>query len=174
MLKKILIASLMLSSTSVFSATLPGDRSFANLSDPSAANNFLIDNRGNPNYASLILDSALTSIGTFNLTTTFTVTGNNKVLVGLGLFNGTSVTDIFSLVSSPNATGEYLVNLTNLAGGNNYKLYFNVNGGGGNIGGTYNISAPVTTPVPEPETYSMMFAGLTMMGVVAFRRKKNS
>lgn len=167
MLKKIVIAALMLSSTSVFAATTTDTRSFANLSDPKSANNFQTGN-----YASLNLDSVLTSVGSFNLTANFTVTGAGKSLNGLGLFDGTSVTDIFSSVSSLN--GQYLLNLTNLVAGNNYKLYFNVNAGGGNIGGSYTISPPVTTPVPEPETYSMMFAGLTMMGLVAFRRKKNS
>jgi hypothetical protein len=30
----------------------------------------------------------------------------------------------------------------------------------------------LTTPVPEPETYAMMLAGLGLLGVVARRRKQ--
>jgi hypothetical protein len=33
-------------------------------------------------------------------------------------------------------------------------------------------AAPVTAPVPEPETYAMMLAGLGLLGVVARRRKQ--
>lgn len=39
---------------------------------------------------------------------------------------------------------------------------------GGNI-----VAAPVT-PVPEPETYAMLLAGLGVMGAIARRRKQNS
>lgn len=33
---------------------------------------------------------------------------------------------------------------------------------------------PVTPPVPEPETYAMLLAGLGMLGFIARRRQKNS
>ncbi len=33
---------------------------------------------------------------------------------------------------------------------------------------------PITTPVPEPETYAMLLAGLGVMGAVARRRKQKS
>jgi hypothetical protein len=35
-------------------------------------------------------------------------------------------------------------------------------------------STPVTAPIPEPETYAMMMAGLGLLGVVARRRKQKS
>jgi hypothetical protein len=35
-----------------------------------------------------------------------------------------------------------------------------------------NINLAATTPVPEPETYAMMLAGLGLMGFIARRRKK--
>lgn len=37
--------------------------------------------------------------------------------------------------------------------------------------GGYNGSVALTSPVPEPETYGMMLAGLGLMGFVARRRK---
>lgn len=36
------------------------------------------------------------------------------------------------------------------------------------------VSGPVAAPVPEPETYAMMLAGLGLLGVVARRRKQKS
>ena len=36
---------------------------------------------------------------------------------------------------------------------------------------SHDAEAHVTTPVPEPETYAMLLAGLVLMGLVARRRK---
>ena len=41
----------------------------------------------------------------------------------------------------------------------------------GNSGGKYQIGV-FTTPVPEPETYAMLLAGLGLMGTIARRRSK--
>jgi PEP-CTERM motif len=40
------------------------------------------------------------------------------------------------------------------------------------LGEGYYISA--VTPVPEPETYAMMLAGLGLMGTIARRRKNKN
>lgn len=47
------------------------------------------------------------------------------------------------------------------------------NGGSGGVpsGHTGKPSGGVTSPVPEPETYAMLMAGLGVMGAVARRRK---
>ena len=60
---------------------------------------------------------------------------------------------------------------SNLAAGN-YAL--NVFGNPtGSLGGTYSGAlAAVTAPVPEPETYAMMIAGLVAVGFLAGRRKQ--
>ena len=42
---------------------------------------------------------------------------------------------------------------------------------GGTMQGTFPISQTITAAVPEPETYAMMMAGLSMIGFVARRRK---
>lgn len=39
--------------------------------------------------------------------------------------------------------------------------------------GTYGILSQLTTPVPEPETYAMLLAGLGLMGFVARRRQRS-
>ena len=36
------------------------------------------------------------------------------------------------------------------------------------------LSQTIAAPVPEPETYAMMLAGLSAMGFVARRRKKTA
>lgn len=37
---------------------------------------------------------------------------------------------------------------------------------------TAQLTSPVTTPIPEPETYAMLLAGLGLMGFVARRRQR--
>lgn len=161
MLKKLLIASLLLSSSSVFAAT--ETRTFSNLSDPASANNF---NTGN--YAFVDLEAALTG-SIFDLSATFST--GNKVLNGLALFN--SSTNSNTLLSfNTLANNNYDFSLSGIAAGT-YQLRFNVASGGGTIGGNYSVST-VTSAVPEPETYGMMLVGLGFMSTIAFRRQKNS
>jgi hypothetical protein len=65
----------------------------------------------------------------------------------------------------------YTFNLQNLVAGT-YTLQFNF-AGGSHFVGEYTIS-PNTLPIPEPETYGMMFTGLAFMGLIVLRRLKNS
>ncbi|MFN4063761.1 MAG: FxDxF family PEP-CTERM protein [Parazoarcus communis] len=52
--------------------------------------------------------------------------------------------------------------------------FFTVSGKAtGTMGGAYSF-AVVTQPVPEPETYAMLLAGLGLVGAVARRRMKNA
>ncbi len=58
-------------------------------------------------------------------------------------------------------------NQVSLANGN---YYFDVKGTVGRFGGGYVIASSIS-PVPEPETYAMLMAGLGLMGLIAIRRK---
>ena len=57
--------------------------------------------------------------------------------------------------------------------GNGNANFTNVNGTV-NLDGTSFKSTLVAAPVPEPETYAMMLAGLGLMGTIARRRKQKS
>ena len=65
----------------------------------------------------------------------------------------------------------------NLAGGN-YTLKVTGNVQGVGFGGTPAIGGALAqyqvTPVPEPETYAMLLAGLGVMGAIARRRSKTA
>ena len=99
------------------------------------------------------------SNGTYSLFSTADYgvgTSLDDAQVGGGwLFNGT--------------TGSTVNTVTNLHIGN---YYFRVSGVGGLGGGQYLLnSTVVTAPIPEPETYALMVAGLSVLGFVARRKK---
>jgi hypothetical protein len=42
------------------------------------------------------------------------------------------------------------------------------------LAGTADGSIPVAAPIPEPETYAMLLAGLGLLSLVARRRRKSA
>lgn len=60
--------------------------------------------------------------------------------------------------------------VSGLSGSSLTNLYLKVQGIDGGYSAKY---TPVTTPVPEPETYAMILAGLGLIGFTARRRKQN-
>ena len=76
----------------------------------------------------------------------------NDALQGSFAFDNTSVTGVFS----PLAAGNYF-----------YEVTGDVTG---TVGGSYTLSSTVS-PIPEPETYAMLLAGLGLVGFSARRRK---
>jgi hypothetical protein len=64
--------------------------------------------------------------------------------------------------------GSTLTNMYIMVQGITYDIGYCLNGG-------YSAKyTPITTPVPEPETYAMILAGLGLIGFTARRRKRNT
>lgn len=97
------------------------------------------------------------------LDTTIYLYNSSQVLVGTGedssLSDGAagSATPYDSFLTYTGAAGTYFVKVANYAGSE--------------FAQTYDLQ--IQTPVPEPETYAMMLAGLGLMGTIARRRKTN-
>jgi hypothetical protein len=70
--------------------------------------------------------------------------------------------------ASPN---EYTLSFSSLTAGDHYLQILREDHGGG-TGFNINVTAELAAPVPEPETYAMMLAGLGLLGVMARRRKQ--
>ena len=157
-MKKLLAATLLLASTSVFATTTTfSGRDHWGVEDSETA-------KINISYTA----------GSFNLTgmldpTLRFINDANSGLYGpLGLLSDSDSTFTYAPVLFD--WTRYTFSASNLAAGS-YTLQFNLFGGG-RYTGSYTTSA-VSTPVPEPETYGMMFVGLALMGTIAFRRQKN-
>lgn len=101
-------------------------------------------------------------VATFDLGTTFDILGLNVNLYTSG----------GSLVQAGSALGSVAILPVTTIGAGSYDL--RVSGTiTGTAGGTYagTLSA-AAAPIPEPETYALMLAGLGLMGFVARRRKQ--
>lgn len=80
--------------------------------------------------------------------------------------------------ASPTAGHYHVVETLNLSSGDNlFKLYFDPNAGGpvgwidGQFKGSVTFDFGGAAPIPEPETYAMLLAGLGLLGFAARRRK---
>lgn len=90
-------------------------------------------------------------------------------ITGLSLYNSTG-----SLVTSGNMLQQGTVDVWTISGSNltagNY--YLQVSGNlVGNTAAAFGGAISMAAPVPEPETYGMMLAGLGVLGFMARRRK---
>ena len=83
----------------------------------------------------------------------------------------------FSIISTvmapPAGSGMLSMTVGAQPAGNYYLSVFGITNG--SQGGIYNgaISVSAVTPVPEPESYAMLLAGLGVMGAIAVRRNKS-
>jgi hypothetical protein len=79
------------------------------------------------------------------------------------------------MISGGGVTAD-LFNYTSAPGGGNgtWHSALHMQGLGQDAEGSGWIGATPTTPVPEPETYAMLLAGLALMGFVARRRRERS
>jgi hypothetical protein len=118
--------------------------------------------------------------------------GLNVTDVTLKFYNGntllTAIDGSFALASSVvgNGSAGFLVSVTptqqahlnttvfNLAGSPNFRIALESTITGV-AGGAESFSAvSAVSPIPEPETYALMLAGLGLMGMVGVRRSKSS
>ena len=112
------------------------------------------------------LDAIISSISQ-SADTGLDITGLSLYSAGTGTGAGTLVADGTSLQSG--AIDVWTVSTDNLAAG---SYYLQVTGNlvsdqAASFGGAVSLAAPV----PEPETYGMMIAGLGVLGFLARRRK---
>lgn len=126
-------------------------------------------------------------VGSFTDTYTFSIPGMsdvasttvaNNLLTVLGLDNGQvslfreagATDDLIGSYKFDGTTGNTWHTMMGLAAGD---YYYQVTGDTtGSVGGFYSITSTVT-PVPEPETYAMLLAGLGVVGSL-YRRRKSS
>ncbi len=138
-----------------------------------------IDDNGASLAATTILELPVSSTATaFNFAGTLDLVGNLNKGGGTGAefglyLNGIILKDI-NQFSENNTTNAYTFDFKNLVSGN-YALRFNVDGGP--IVRRYSLESSIspasfTTPVPEPESYALLMAGLGLMVAIAKRTAK--
>lgn len=114
-------------------------------------------------YLSLTFDGTRDLVAGINATSTkniaFTafdlVAADMSTVLATGTFGNFGPRLALGGLTSTNVAGEYFIHIAGTASG----------------AGTYNGTASLVSPVPEPETYGMLLAGLGMIGFVARRRK---
>ncbi|MED5620134.1 FxDxF family PEP-CTERM protein [Ideonella sp. BN130291] len=138
-------------------------------------------------HADLELAAALVDPGAFSDTITFSIPGTSDIssttvannLLSLAnitggmvsLYREAGATDaLLGSYSFDGTTGSTWHTTTGLTAG---SYYYQITGNAtGTHGGFYSITSTVT-PVPEPETYAMLLAGLGVVGSL-YRRRKSS
>lgn len=106
------------------------------------------------------VDSLVSSISRSAVTgleiDSFDLYQSGDVLVAVGTMLQSGSIDLWSLMASNLAPGDYYVQVSGSL----------VSDGSGSFGANLNI-----TPVPEPETYGLMLAGLGVLGFLGRRRR---
>jgi len=165
MLKNILVAASLLASTSAFATSTTTTFSGTDLSGSSDARTTKIS-------ISSAFDFDLT--GVLDPSFRLLQENNSGLYQGITVISDSDHTFTYAPIVFPLNQFDltrYTFSLSNLAAGS-YTLQFNLIGGG-RYEGSYTISS-ITAPVPEPETYGMMFAGLALMGTIAVRRQRKN
>lgn len=107
-----------------------------------------------------------------------TLTGNSSYAYGISMTGqvvGNFITTggaYHAFITGPDGVRiTDLNNLVSLSGGDYFTLAAGINDAGQIIANTYRGSAYLLTPVPEPDTYALMLAGLGLLGLLATRHK---
>jgi hypothetical protein len=161
MLKNLLVAASLLASTSVFATTT----NFSGTDHPGTSLSHTV--KINISY----LDGSFDLTGVLDPEFRLLHENNSGLYQGLTIISDADDTFSYAPTLIPLDLTRYTFSVSNLAAGN-YTLQFNLIAGG-RYEGNYTIS-PITVPVPEPETYGMMFAGLALMGTIAARRQRKN
>jgi hypothetical protein len=98
-----------------------------------------------------------------NLSNVLNITGGSVSLFSGSIGSGTELASY----NFDGTTGSSTHTVANLTAGN---YYFEVKGTASNQGGLYTLTTSAV-PVPEPETYAMLLAGLGIVGSLYRRRK---
>lgn len=126
---------------------------------------FTLPANGGSGYSVLNLPLDVPDVGTFNtMLTTMTLISNPDGILNNG---DETVLDVAKAVDGNNTSDSLSLTWGPTAGGNMNLLIAGVTNG--TLGGIYNGSISAL-PVPEPETYAMLLAGLGLMGAVVRRR----
>lgn len=161
MLKNILVAASLLASTSVFATTT----TFSGTDHPGESLSHTV--KINISY----LDGSFDLTGILDPELRLLSDTRTGLYQGLTIISDADDTFSYAPTLVPFDLTRYTFSVSNLAAGN-YTLQFNLIAGG-RYEGSYTIN-PITVPVPEPETYGMMFAGLALMGTIAARRQRKN
>jgi hypothetical protein len=121
------------------------------------ADKFTFSSVGVNDVDTLVSSIARSSVVGLDITS-FGLYTSTDTLVTLGTQLGTGTIDLWSLTTSNLAAGDYYVKVSGML----------VSNGSGSFGANINLA-----PVPEPETYGMLLAGLGALGFLARRRKQD-
>lgn len=124
----------------------------------------------------------------FNVTSSYPVVGGAVMDVPVSFWFNNVTTTVFNitdmslaLYDSPGGVGNLLYSslatadyqpLSGLLAPGDYSM--KISGVGAGTGGGMYTWTTLAQPVPEPETYAMLLAGLGVIGVIARRRKQHS
>lgn len=121
-------------------------------------------------------------VGLFNDTYTFSLSAARDFQAGLFNYSfsnaGNTISNFWASISEDDFGLIGAVNITNSVEFASYILpagdyTINLSGDfGDGFGGAYALGAQVLAPVPEPSTLGLMFGGLGLVGLLAYRSRK--
>jgi hypothetical protein len=114
----------------------------------------------------------VSSVAVSNNLLTFSNIPAGNVSLFLGTYGDANADTLLNSYTFDGTTGSTPHTVAGLSGGSSY--YYEVSGNAtGSHGGQYQFASSLS-PVPEPETYGMLMAGLGLMGFIARRRNNRA